>query len=1243
MVVFFWACLVAALADVSLGEDPVDALRRAASQQATTSDDVEVQYGEDFLKDGQCYVRGRPKCYYVEAVAEDFFDQCTYDRTEDASSVACEDYRLDDDFPENCKTCLGDYGRCVDDAVYGPCRTECYAGGDITTSSKGDASPSCLACINANCSALREPCDVDEHIPVSGRCKRGILSVEDFNFIANYTWAAFPEADVLSKVFYVASKLNSAEVQVPAGHYTAPQMDDLSILDSLRLVAVGGDAVITCTSDRQGLPSIWFSSWFIFELSGFVFQNCSTTPIQITHISGDVTNISIVLSRVTVVDCSKEAVSLSSYLLGVSRTWANAVVHMVNCSFRNTGGVELFIEDSMYVADNVRLLVEGSEFLNNQGGGALRARATDVRIHNCLFANNTFDDGGAFGGALSLQCNRVYDYREFKDWTNYKYNSTVHISDSKFINNSADSGGAIALTNGYISVENSHFHDNWAVKMGGAICLACDPLQRGDSGFRCRDSMFSNNSVDSSSGWAGATFFTDAWGALEIQRCKFDLVGGPGSVTDFYSASSGNIQVDNESSFGCLSGRAMDRPADTVRWSIGKTAAAAPAAARMSMTCRTCPAGEFTPKKSELWGPVAEKPFVHRAMWWEDKEEQEEGEEEQQQRQQHRQHELANIAEVTGCQKCSDDEFIWDTEEQKVCHKCPAGKTLTVQPALGPEACEVDIIYVLVCFIMFLLLSALVSVLWFTIRPVSIDDIHESSDGIVITTARSHCILKLPLVKPKVRFSGSGVLTLDKSTKAIMIKAIDHSRLMLIVDSDFGEGLPLESSMGSLRVELSKAVFCTGLLRVPTVALVSILSSATIGLEVAKGIAVEHVALIVAVALCLALLLCYLSAKPTTIASKIGMFRSEILKTPPWLSFRSSGPPERAISAGQLHHFLDFFQSFLHNRNMYYCVSNLVIPITQKEQLAFSEFVGAGMVDFFVSHFWGGAFREFAETISAHARTWAGSGPGPGAKSWRDLRYWICSFSNNQWQLKKEMPGDIYCSSFYLALRSPTCRGTVMVLDQEAKPLTRVWCLFELLQTFDLEDSNPDFFSGINFGTPAGLLNSGVVGFDTVMALGRRLTQLKLEDAEAACDDDKNKIFKAVREGGGFEHMNKVIRMKIRDALKRVRIAFESDFSSTISALERTDAEAAADIIAAEEAPKNVQKNENENENENEEKEGIRLAELASPSPSASPVRPSPRRSLAAASLSLFPMTAASPMRSGHQRLEDDELQMELP
>lgn len=63
-----------------------------------------------------------------------------------------------------------------------------------------------------------------------------------------------------------------------------------------------------------------------------------------------------------------------------------------------------------------------------------------------------------------------------------------------------------------------------------------------------------------------------------------------------------------------------------------------------------------------------------------------------------------------------------------------------------------------------------------------------------------------------------------------------------------------------------------------------------------------------------------------------------------------------------------------------------------------------------------------------------------------------CSLSNNQWRIEEELgSGDLVRSSFYLALTDVRTVATVMLLDEEATALSRVWCLFEAPRALDLD------------------------------------------------------------------------------------------------------------------------------------------------------------------------------------------------
>lgn len=229
---------------------------------------------------------------------------------------------------------------------------------------------------------------------------------------------------------------------------------------------------------------------------------------------------------------------------------------------------------------------------------------------------------------------------------------------------------------------------------------------------------------------------------------------------------------------------------------------------------------------------------------------------------------------------------------------------------------------------------------------------------------------------------------------------------------------------------------------------------------------------------------------------------------------------------------------------MYYICPNIIKPLTKAAQLSYAELVGCYELQWFVSHFWGMQFRHFVASLQQHAQA-AGA-------DWQSQRYWVCTFANNQWSVEEELGSGCEQSSFYLALRSPSCRGTAMVLDEQAWPLTRSWCLFELTQTMLLTDHQRGRFDGLALCTSTGPLGAGG-SVDVALGLARRLSALKLEDASASSAEDKQMIDdKVLGMPGGFPAVNQYIRAEMRDALLRVCDAFKSDLQEVVKALDQS-------------------------------------------------------------------------------------------
>jgi len=119
-------------------------------------------------------------------------------------------------------------------------------------------------------------------------------------------------------------------------------------------------------------------------------------------------------------------------------------------------------------------------------------------------------------------------------------------------------------------------------------------------------------------------------------------------------------------------------------------------------------------------------------------------------------------------------------------------------------------------------------------------------------------------------------------------------------------------------------------------------------------------------------------------------------------------------------------------------------------------------------------------------------------------------------------------------------------MDPQVGPLKRSWCLFELLQTFLLQQDNPAF--ELRLATGQGLLGlgglrGGATDIDLALRIGEAVATLDLQDADASCRADKEMIDDLVQRSGGFDLMNGFIRTKVREVLQALRSQTEDSFS----------------------------------------------------------------------------------------------------
>jgi len=254
--------------------------------------------------------------------------------------------------------------------------------------------------------------------------------------------------------------------------------------------------------------------------------------------------------------------------------------------------------------------------------------------------------------------------------------------------------------------------------------------------------------------------------------------------------------------------------------------------------------------------------------------------------------------------------------------------------------------------------------------------------------------------------------------------------------------------------------------------------------------------------------------------------------------------PGRAITLGKLMDLNVFFAEFIRDRDAYYLNANITKRLTKAAKLSYAELVGAANTVWFVSHFWGTAFRHFCESLRKHAE----GSVACSNEHWQDVAYWICFCSNNQYQISSELgDGDWRQSSFYLTLRSGLIRGTCMVLDETCLPLTRAWCIFELLQTLLLEEQCSETFVGLLFCTETGVLNTGNASSEVAVNIVSKIAQLDLRNASASVAADKEMINEQVlQQMGSFAKMHDLVRhhttMILTAACKHAGEEFEKAF-----------------------------------------------------------------------------------------------------
>eukprot|EP00928_Gymnodinium_smaydae_P036751 TRINITY_DN25647_c0_g1_i1.p1 TRINITY_DN25647_c0_g1~~TRINITY_DN25647_c0_g1_i1.p1 ORF type:complete len:812 (+),score=218.47 TRINITY_DN25647_c0_g1_i1:125-2560(+) len=124
------------------------------------------------------------------------------------------------------------------------------------------------------------------------------------------------------------------------------------------------------------------------------------------------------------------------------------------------------------------------------------------------------------------------------------------------------------------------------------------------------------------------------------------------------------------------------------------------------------------------------------------------------------------------------------------------------------------------------------------------------------------------------------------------------------------------------------------------------------------------------------------------------------------------------------------------NTNLYHMNDLFVMPLTKPDTCSFVELVAPGPQEpkWFISHWWGTRFKETSHILRYHATE---------HENPLDTPYWMCTFANNQHNLGELEEPDLLSTPFVRAIMMPSCVGTIMLMDKDATPFSRAWCVLE--------------------------------------------------------------------------------------------------------------------------------------------------------------------------------------------------------
>ncbi|CAK9034545.1 unnamed protein product [Durusdinium trenchii] len=504
------------------------------------------------------------------------------------------------------------------------------------------------------------------------------------------------------------------------------------------------------------------------------------------------------------------------------------------------------------------------------------------------------------------------------------------------------------------------------------------------------------------------------------------------------------------------------------------------------------------------------------------------------------------------CRECPKGTY----QEGFQCVDCPLGYT---SPMTSPNEnyCFQKASLIWLNFLLVLDVCALLLLLpSFFGKPVAVHDIYLDEGKLVLKTWGSHQVHRWAPLPVKIRLTHTHHYLLEEKN-VFRVKWRDPDELYLLQDQGEHISKDINTSRGHMWILPRCSLWASATCGIPSlIVLVFLLVILALCLywAILNGIGeAKHLPWSLSIALlgALGVLVVHYwvwrnQVLSTPLRRRQGSFKQRLLKANPNPQPTERGP-DRAITAEQIGDLFEYFRDFIRRRDMHYVTNNLVLPFTKPYRLSYAEVAGPSRASWFVSHCWSNTFEDFFHSLRNMAQ-------GKACCEWRKVTFWICSFSNNQFKVQEELgDGDPLKSSFYLALQSPECHGTAMVLDNDCVPLQRSWCLFELLQTRYVAPRLKSGYEGLLLCTPSGVLQWGNAHVDTVVRLAEKVGEIRLENAEASRVEDKIMIDACVIETvpGGFAEVNKFAKECIKTVLDAANGSFQVRVQELMQRLDR--------------------------------------------------------------------------------------------